>query len=357
MSAGRKKMSFLKNAVRLKKEFFRAFKLRLMVSKYYARDKEIDYKNINKVLLLRLDDKIGDMIVASGVIRFFAERNVKVYLLTGPLCADLLAHSEYVEKVFIYKRRESLKPLQQECFDVVIDFDDVVTYERCRLVHKLSAKHSVGFNKGDLPIYRKSIEFLDPSRHITERHRSVLRLFASEEHDYRYHLPIHPDAVARVDALVSSLTYKRLIAINPLTGSKDKDLSADQVQQLVYHIKRHHPQDLVVLIGMESKISAMGIEKIVYVEGSTVRTAVEIVRRADVIVSPDTSIVHMCNAFNKPLLAIYNKRKLKDTGLVGYEIWAPNYARARQLVVESEQVSQLSNENLQEEFDRLLSSV
>lgn len=357
MSVVQDKVGFFRKAFRLKKKWVRDVKLRIIMAQYPSQGDAVDCKNIKKVLLLRMDDKIGDVIVASGIIRFFSQKNIKVYLLAGPLCADLLGHSEYVEKVFIYNRRESLKHLKKESFDVVIDFDDVVTYERFRLVHKLSAKHSIGFNKQDAPVYRKSIEFLDQNRHVTERHRAVLRLFSSEDHHYRYHIPVHPVSIAKVDALLDKLSYERLIAINPLTGSKDKDLSPEQVQQLVVHIENKYPEDLVILIGVGPKISAMGIENAVFVRESTVNVAVEIVRRADVVVSPDTSIVHMCNAFNKPLLAIYNKRRLKDTGLVGYKIWAPNYSRARQLIVESEYVNELPNKELQDEYDRLLSGL
>ncbi|WP_455821293.1 glycosyltransferase family 9 protein [Pseudomonas cerasi] len=54
-------------------------------------------------------------------------------------------------------------------------------------------------------------------------------------------------------------------------------------------------------------------------------TAIEIVRISDIVVSTDTSIVHIANALNRSLIALHNKRKLKDTGMPGYKIWAPNF--------------------------------
>lgn len=78
-----------------------------------------------------------------------------------------------------------------------------------------------------------------------------------------------------------------------------------------------------------------------FIVDSTINTAVEIVRSADLVVSPDTSIVHMACAFNTPLVAIYNTRRLKDSGLVGYNIWAPHYDNAVQLVIDQPSVSDL----------------
>lgn len=354
-----KSMSLSKKIVRKKNELFRMIKLSFLLTRYKIRKNanNLDYNNIDKVLLLRLDDKIGDMVVATGVIKSLFDRNIKVYLLTGPLCANLLADSEYVEKIFIYQRRHSLNYLTQECFDVVIDFDDVVTYERCNLIHKISAKNTIGFNKKNVPVYNQSIEFFDENQHVTERHARVLQLFGVTGNDYGYYVPISQGSIARVEALLCSLNYRRLIAINPLTGSDDKDLSSEQVQQLVDHIKNQYPDDQVILIGIDKKISSLEINDIIYVKESTVNTAAEIIRRADVIISPDTSIVHMCRAFNKPLLAIYNKRKLKDTGMVGYKIWAPNYPSAFQLVIEQEYISQLPFDMLKDEFDRVLKNI
>lgn len=350
------RMSLSKKITRKKNEFFRKLKLNFLLSRYKKRIKtaSLDCNKINKVLLLRLDDKIGDMVVATGVIKALSDENIKVYLLTGPLCANLLAHSEYVEEIFIYQSRGSLTYLTRECFDVVIDFDDVVTYERCNLIHKISAKNSIGFNKENIHVYNVSIDFIDENQHVTGRHARVLQLFGMRGTDYKYYVPVSQDSVERVEKLLCSLTYQRLIAINPLTGSDDKDLSSEQIQQLVNHIKSRYPRDQVILIGVDKKIASLGIDDVVYVKGSTVNTAVEIIRRADVIVSPDTSVVHICRVFNKPLLAIYNKRKLKDTGLVGYKTWAPKYPAALQVVIEQEYINQLPFDVIKDEFENLL---
>ncbi|WP_336803921.1 glycosyltransferase family 9 protein [Erwinia aphidicola] len=349
-------VSFPKRLVRKKNVFFRRIKIKFLFFRYKIRKNNdvINYNNIKKVLLLRLDDKIGDMVVASGVIKLLAEKKIDVYLLTGPCCANMLAHSEYLKKVFIYHNRGSLKYLAQEKFDAVIDFDDVVTYERCRLVHKIAAKCSIGFNKNRVPVYTQSIDFYDENKHISGRHSKVLAFFGINEYDYNYHIPISPDSVTRVDKLLSSLNYRRLIAINPLTGSDDKDFTRDQVQGLIDHIAKKYPDDQVILIGIDSKLISLNVSNAVFVDGSTVNTAAEIIRRADFVVSPDTSIVHMCKAFNKPLLAIYNKRRLKDTGLIGYKIWAPNYPGAYQMVVDQDDISQLPTQVIKDEFDRLV---
>ncbi|CAM3970557.1 glycosyltransferase family 9 protein [Serratia silvae] len=298
-----------------------------------------DWVNAKKILLLRLDDKIGDMVVATGAIKKLADAGHKVSVLSGPACANLLSGLQYVTKCYLYRRRASLSVLKKENFDVVIDFDDVTTYERCRLIHKLGAKHVIGFNKNFFSMYDTSIDFLDAEKHVTERHKRVLRLLGVGCEEYSYALKPTSVSIDKVDAALAELYYDYLIAVNPFTGSEDKDFSHAQIVNIVDFINSLNINVQVLLIGQETKVASLNITECIYIPGSTVNTAVEIVKRADLIISPDTSVVHMACAFNKRLVAIYNQRKLKDTGLPGHVIWSPNYDNAVQLVTDQMNVS------------------
>ena len=55
---------------------------------------------------------------------------------------------------------------------------------------------------------------------------------------------------------------------------------------------------------------------------------------AELIISPDTSVVHMAAAWNKPLIAVY-----KDV-LLNNRLWAPGYDNARQIIVKCGKVHQ-----------------
>ena len=99
---------------------------------------------------------------------------------------------------------------------------------------------------------------------------------------------------------------------------------------------------------------------ILYIADSTINSAVEVIRSCDLVITPDTSIVHIARAFDKPMVAVYNKRKLKDTGLPGYHIWAPGYDKARQIVCEEANVADVAIESvwpvIKEQADRLVAA-
>lgn len=349
-------MQFIKMATRKKNEIFRTLKLKVLLATYVlkSKGKTLVKEKVKHVLILRLDDKIGDMIVATGLIKVLHENNIKVSVLTGPICKGLLSTSPMIEKCYIYKRRGRLIDVEDESIDLVIDFDDVVTFERCKLISRFNPSHVIGFNKKHFPMYHTSLAHLEENSHITERHKAIINLMQLPADKYKYHLSECIEAKKQVSKLLHNANYSRIIAINPLTGADDKDFSVEQTQQIINYIKSYDRNILIILIGQSSKLLAMGIKNAEMIPDSTINVAVEIVSRCDLVISPDTSIVHMANAFNKPLLAIYNKRRLKDTGLFGYNLWSPNYPNAKQLIFGESEISEVPVSEITYRIDEIL---
>ncbi len=81
-------MRILKQLTRKKNAFFRGIKFNLINYRYRNKParKAFDPAAVRRVLLLRLDDKVGDMVVTTGCARILAERGYQVSVLTGPIC-------------------------------------------------------------------------------------------------------------------------------------------------------------------------------------------------------------------------------------------------------------------------------
>lgn len=337
-------MRFLKTINRNKNNLFRKIKKTALLCLIRNRPARQHFEPIHarKILLLRLDDKIGDMVVTTGTAFKLAEKGYRVSVLTGPVCGQLLQNCDYLDQVIQYKNRMSLDLLCAQNFDVVIDFDDVQDYERLKLAWLMRRSHHVGFNKNLPGIYNASIRYFDAEKHITERHKRVLALFDINESSFDYQLGHCVKEQNRVKNVLQITNSDIVVSVNPFSGATDKDLSEDQVISLIHFIHSINPEIKVVVIGQSNKVRSFSAHGAFIMPESTINTAIEIVRISDTVVSTDTSIVHIANALNRPLVALYNKRKLKDTGLIGYKIWAPNYPQGDQIVVENDYISHCS---------------
>jgi len=333
-------MGVLKTINHRKNRFLRDLKRNLLARwlnlQYFRQPPALT--QLRHILLLRLDDKAGDMVVTTFTARHLADQGYKVSVLTGPVCRQMLSGCDYLEKIFLYKNRMSLQELRAEKFGAVIDFDDVHDYERLKLLWRLRAECNIGFNKDRLKIYHHSLTHLDAETHITGRHRKVLALFDIYPHTVRYFLGESPEEQEKVCHALSYSPGESVIAINPYSGAPDKDFSVAQVQAIIAFLRRTRPDSKIMIIGIPHKVREFAAPGVCIIPDSTINSAIEVVRIAELVISTDTSIVHIANALNRNLLAVYNQRRLKDTGLPGYKIWAPNYAAARQILVSQPQV-------------------
>lgn len=341
-------MSALKKLTRIKNDALRKAKKTCLVYLFKAKksDTKFNPSKVKNILLLRLDDKIGDMVVITGTAKILAEQGYKVYVLAGPVCQVMLKNCKYLNGFFLYKNRMPLGDLQKIGFDAVIDFDDVHDYERLKLLWKIKANYKIGFNKKGLNVYNISVDFLSEDHHITERHKKLLELFEINNFLFSYALAESPEDFESVKKALNYRQGDKIISINPFTGAEDKDFSDNQVIKLIHHIHSLDQFAKIVIIGQTKKVMHFAKEGASVIHNSTINTAIEIIRISDLVISADTSVVHISNALDKNLIAIYNKRKLKDTGLCGYKIWAPGYSKATQIVVDEQKISEYNIINI-----------
>ncbi len=338
-------MRIVKQFTRKKNAFFREIKFRLINYRYRNKSarRPFNPEYIRHVLLLRLDDKVGDMVVTTGCARLLADQGYQVSVLTGPICKRMLAGADFLEQVYLYQPRMSLNELRASGFDAVVDFDDVKTYERFKLLADLRLGCVIGFNKEEYKLYDHSISFFDSSRHISARYKEVVRLFGVASEHYHYHLPGDAGEHEKVKCLFAQEQDSELrIAINPFTASTDKDFCRHQVTAVIERLHALPYKVSVVMVGHSEKIRQLKLDSALYLPDSNINSAVEVIRCCDLVITADTAVVHIARAFDKPMVAVYNKRKLKDTGLPGYIIWAPGYDKAEQVVCEETNVADMT---------------
>jgi ADP-heptose:LPS heptosyltransferase len=337
-------MRIVKQFTRKKNAFFREIKFNLINYRYRNKSARQPFNSakIQHVLLLRLDDKVGDMVVTTGCAKLLADRGYKVSVLTGPVCKQMLAGADFLEQVYLYQPRMPLNALRAAGFDAVVDFDDVKTYERFKLLADLRPGCVIGFNKQEYKLYDHSIPFLDSSSHISARYKAVARLFGIETLITTIICPAMLLSGKESKHCWLSTRSQLCIAINPFTASTDKDFCRHQVSALIERLYTLPYKISVVMVGHSEKIRQLNLETALHLPDSNINSAVEIVRHCDLVITADTAIVHIARAFDKPMVAVYNKRKLKDTGLPGYTIWAPGYDKARQIVCEETNVADMT---------------
>ncbi|ROS15342.1 ADP-heptose:LPS heptosyltransferase [Raoultella sp. BIGb0399] len=303
------------------------------------------------VLLMRNEGAIGDVVVDSALVKCLHESGYIVdFLLTKSNSlvmknhpgirriyeAENVSSSDFLRKFTHNVPKSVINELANNKYDIVIDpslFD--MPIHRMLLLRQIKAKSVLGFNKwASINHYTKSFAFDCENWHVSKTFTFIadyLHLDAS--HLERYDLHIPADINQQVRAYLDGLAGRKVV-INIFAGHADRSLSQEQLAVIIDRLREAYPDVHIILLDHRNEIRLPLPEGVSINPFKTLHHAMALIAGADLIISPDTSVVHMAAAWKKPLIAIY-----KDV-LMNNRLWAPGYDNARQIILQCGKVHQ-----------------
>jgi ADP-heptose:LPS heptosyltransferase len=276
---------------------------------------------VRRIVIVRIG-KIGDLIVSSFVIRKIrhAFPDARIVLVTLPRTRELLRYDRTVDKVFYVRGGVDLLPLvlRINAFrpDLLVDLNDHPSTTSTLISRLCPARVRVGFA---FPGKRLSHPLACPPldrTHITERLRLIPEAlglsFTPDE--VRPTLDLGPDEAEEMRRSIQPLRdgRTRFVAANLSAGDPNRYWPIDRWKTLLQHASSHGDPVVFILL------TAPGEERL----GEELRRALPSLRffvpagrsfhhfaaciaQSDLLISPDTSAVHIASAFRVPVLALY----------------------------------------------------
>ena len=293
------------------------------------------FKSVKKVLFLRYDNKLGDMIVST--ISFHNLKalypKISIGVITGSNAAEIIKNNKDVDQIYFYKRSwlKILKlglALRKEKYDLVIDIDKEPTAQSIFLLRLIKARFTFGFNRDGYKLYNINKPYKWNSAHITKLHKAVFEglkiLPKNYEFDFRYILPLPKESIKLAEKIIKPLKKegKKIIIFNPFAASRRRCFSAKQALEIANLL----PQYNILVIGPADKLktffkgeNALPTNLALVPQESalkgTIMLNIALLKQADILITPDTYIVHAANAFEKQIFALYQGNDL--------DVWYP----------------------------------
>ncbi len=282
-----------------------------------------EVQDLRKILILRNDNKLGDMIVTSVVIRELKRQlpQAKISVIAGPTSAQLLVHNPYVSHIYIGENKlwqmfQLGQQLAKENFDLFVDFDRKNSAATLLLLRLLHPKFAFGFNREGVKLYNVSVPLDFDAFHVTQWYAKLLSTLGLDLTNTHYDLFFPEKESRETEQFLSS--YKPFIALNVFAASKHRSFSWEQVCA----IATSFPSYNFVLLGKSTQIYAFinGKNKpsnlIILPSSFGLYHNLSALKQSLLLITPDTMYVHAAVALQKPLVALY-----KDTP-EAYS-WAP----------------------------------
>lgn len=340
----------LRKLNRMFQDYMREKRLRL--GKYVwdrKRDKEeiklgnfIENNDIKKILFMRYDGKIGDMVINTLMFREIKKKYpyIEIGVITKGGAKAVIENNPNVDKIYEYKKdRKSIKELSlkiaSEKYDLLIDFSEMLRVNQMMLINLCKARFNMGLNKENWKMfdisYTKPVGYI----HITEIYINILEKLGIKNIDINYELFFTEQQKSKVDELLKELNHKKIVVFNPFAASKHRNINLENIVK-IGKIILEDKENILIFIGeekrkkeLENVMKELG-NNTFFPELKDIMETSYLISKADLIITPDTSIVHIAAAFKRKLIAIYRLDGKAENEINRY-LWGPNYKEAVQI--------------------------
>ena len=296
--------------------------------------------NIAPKFLILMHQNIGDMIVCSPILRelklAFPDCNLQV--LASQTNKEIAQANPYIDNVIVYKNQwHRLLPLliklRNDKFDFAVELEAKIITKVILMLRVIQPKCilSVSKREGRYGIDPQGVHPYDYYTNVKLNHQrdtciDILRLLkincTNKKYDFFYLEKNRRESLL----FLSTFESKKIIIGLNITGSSfEQRISSNDVEKILLGLRSISDNIIIILLHKPSDIEWVNDlilnDKSSYVFPSypteSILDVAAIVDSVDLVITPDTSIVHIACAFNKPLIAIYKK------DMEGFEAWKP----------------------------------
>lgn len=277
-----------------------------------------------RVLFLR-HDKIGDMIVSTGILRAIAQAypNLQLDVLASRSNGVVIMNEPYMHEVIAFDRRSisafpsTFRALRGRGYDAVIDcMVTAPSLTTLMLMLASGARYRIGVAKrGNDFAYTLPVPPRESAEHIIDQLGALLTAFGLQPSaiDLRPRIRLTRAEIESGESAWTGGTdhaprrTPRLL-VNVSAGRAHHGWPDERFIAVIRAALTAAPNANVVVVsapgdrGRAARIAAESGARLYADEG--IRHAMAIVARADVVFTPDTSIAHACSAFDTPAVVL-----------------------------------------------------
>lgn len=310
--------------------------------------------SVKTILLVRNEGKVGDIIVSTPLIRSLHQAGYAVDLLVTEACYDVIKYNPFIRH--IYKARNctynhylkslnhtvskaTIKMLNRNKYDLIIDPSlSEMPVHRMKLFNDINARFVIGLNKKpDIGHYTVSVRFKNKKQHVTELLPLFSKIIGVKDKGSADYSLYFPDGVLdEVKFFLDPWKNKKKIIVNAFAGTPERNFSQQQLLELVHLVNNKGKQIKLIIMDHRNELLVPLPDGVVKNPFCTLHHVMALIKESDVVITPDTSIVHISAAWKKPLIAVYKN-------LPNNNMWAPGYENASRIIVHDDKTCEADN--------------
>ncbi|MCL5992473.1 MAG: glycosyltransferase family 9 protein [Bacteroidetes bacterium] len=271
-----------------------------------------------KLLFIQLG-RIGDMVLLTSAFKALKEKypDSIIDVLAGRKNYQILKDNPKVNNIIIFNKSpfkliQTISKISKLKYDFYIDPKDHHSTEGRFIAGFVKSAKKIGFNGYKRKIFDISI----PSDIENSGLHSITRIFNSlkplsisiGETIPKPELFTNSDSEEYVNSFLGENEIDKFILINLSAGSKSRMLSVEKWTELLNKIINENrsvlsfaPAENEMAIELSKSFNNLNL-----FQSRSINDVISLVKKTKLLITPNTSLVHIASAFDTPIIAFYN---------------------------------------------------
>lgn len=290
------------------------------------------------ILVFRLDDKLGDSITSTGFL-YELKKNFpgsRLTVLSGKNAAFVYKNLKFIDDVIVVKKGvwQSLRAfliLKNRKYRFIFNTSHILTAQVIFLSSFLRAWKKVTFLNLSARSFTDHVRYNEKSDHVTVRYERSLAAVGVSNPSLDYHLKAQSEEVERrIEKSIHELRRKgtMIVMLNSFSGARLRNLNQKTTTEIVKGLLQAQSNIVVVSVGnhddlqkIQYWVTAFNDRRwVCYARDGSLAFNLALAQHCALVITPDTSWVHVASALKKPVVAIYREDEAHEKNSL---IWAP----------------------------------
>ena len=276
--------------------------------------------------------RVGDTVIITPLLRALKRRfpKSKIDLVTSKVGSQVVEHNANIHKMYHFDHKMSLgqyfslvKNLCQNGYDLSLDLNNGYSGLRRELLALASkASKRIAFKRKGYRAVLPTDEVEYPRTHAVETFLLLGRPLGIDENERKYELFLSEEEKTWArERFKEWRVSKPVVLMNPTTLDTNKRWPADRFSWVADELVRQKEASIIITAAPEEQELARTVkdymqEKCILLAGLTsLQQYLALIAASHLVLSVDTAAVHAAQAFDVPLVAVFNP--------VTYEFWKP----------------------------------
>jgi ADP-heptose:LPS heptosyltransferase len=287
---------------------------------------------VKKILIFSIFGGIGDNLIFSPIFRELKKilPNSEIHIAGNKYFNMLNKYNSNISKIYDLKSKKNGKLRKS----LVLDFDKILEMrkEKYNLIIDLNGSSSLymllifkilnpnyimarkskklnerlGMEESDIKIYSKRVD-------SPEEYLEAIDSVHCYNADYEfYYGEVEKNKFNNFLKERKIMDHEKIIVLNTETSHRDRNLTDGEIIEILSKLRREAPKSKIIITQtknvktrLEKIIKNLELDNIFLLYNTTIWDVGAVLDGADVIVSPDTGIIHLACCYDKKIVGIY----------------------------------------------------